>query len=320
MSRAVCVSVTCLSAASVLAGCATAPVQTASGYAGQGAHAIYRTGSDVYAGVGTAAKRPFQDLNMMQDPIPIVLLRAELDPYAVKGLTSCDVVMNRVAELDLALGPDLDAPADHPKSKVTEDAGLAAAAALEAAAAAAEGFMPVRSVVKRVSGASKYEAHVKHAVLAGTERRAFLKAIGAMHNCGWPAAPLTLTADEAKVATIWEPPAGAAQLTTVAQANTPALAVAPTPLVQAATVQPAPAPVATQSEAPVQTAALSPSRSASSTSVSGSSSPRPQQVAQPLTLVSTQTGVSPPPSPGAPYAVAPYPGAAPWASPPPGGR
>jgi len=278
-------------------------VQTASGYADQGAHAIYRTGSDVYAGVGTAAKRPFQDLNMMQDPIPIVLLRAELDPYSVKGLISCDVLMNRVAELDLALGPDLDSPIDRPKSKVTEDAGMAAAAALEAAAAAAEGFMPVRSVVKHVSGASKYEAHVKHAILAGTERRTFLKAIGVMHNCGWPAAPLTVSAEEAKVVTIWGPAAVAGQLNAVAQATAPVPAIAPV-----------------QSGAMVQTASLAPQRSAPLGSMSSPSnvaiSATPQAVARPAALVSPQTG-SAPATPG-PYS--PPPGTAPWTSPPPATR
>jgi len=311
MSRAVCVSVACMSAASLLAGCASAPVQTASGYADQGAHAIYRTGSDVYAGVGTAAKRPFQDLNMMQDPIPMVLLRAELDPYAVKGLTSCDVIMNHVAELDLALGPDLDAPADKPKSKVTEDAGLAAAAAVEAAAAAAEGFMPVRSVVKHVSGASKYEAHVKHAILAGTERRTFLKAIGVMHNCGWPAAPLTVTAEEAKVVTTWGPGAVASPLNSAVQAEGPAPSVA---TAKAAAVQAEPG----QATTAVQTASLAPPRSMASTSTARAPiQTAPPAVGEPAALVGAPPG-TPAPS-GAPVGPA-YPGAAPWASPPPGSR
>jgi hypothetical protein len=288
MARAVCVSLTCLAATSWVAGCATAPLQTASNYAGQGASAVYHTGSDVYAGVGTAAKKPFQDLNMMQDPIPMVLLRAELDPYAVKGLTSCDVVMSRVAELDLALGPDLDSPKD------------------EAAAAAAEGFMPVRSVVKMVSGASKYEKHVKHAILAGTERRTFLKAIGAMHDCGWPAAPLTLTAADAKIVTIWGPPIVAAAPTAARLPNITiqTVAAAPTAVV-------------------VQTAALSPPRSTPPSSIgreSGAAAPPTlQSFATPVALVPNPSGTatlgSTQPS-ASPYVS----GSAPWASPPHGGR
>jgi hypothetical protein len=298
----------------------------------------------VYAGVGTAAKRPFQDLNMMQDPIPVVLLRAEQDPYSVKGLTSCDVLMNRVAELDLALGPDLDAPVDRPKSKMTEDAGLAAAAALEAAAAAAEGFMPVRSVVKRVSGASKYEKHVKHSILAGTERRTFLKAIGVMHNCGWPAAPLTVSAEDAKIVTAWGPASLASPLNMVVQVNAPApqsatvqgaviqapaqAGVSSPPTVQATVaVQaagPVPATPVARAPAPtlsapmVQTAALAPSRPASMANVSGApTQTTPQAVAQPAALVSTQTGS---PAPASPGAYSPAPGSAPWTSTPPGSR
>jgi hypothetical protein len=267
--------------------------------------------------VGTAAKRPFQDLNMMQDPIPMVLLRAELDPYSVKGLTSCDILMNRVAELDLALGPDLDAPADRPKSKVTEDAGLAAAAALEAAAAAAEGFMPVRSVVKRVSGASKYEAHVKHAILAGTERRTFLKAIGVMHSCSWPAAPLTVSAEDAKAVTIWGPAAVAGQLNAVIQASAPIPAIAP---VQAISAPPTPA---VQSGAMVQTASLAPQRAAPMGSMASASGTliqtTPQAVAQPAALVTPQPGVTPA-TPSAPGPYSPAAGASPWAASQPSSR
>jgi hypothetical protein len=336
MLKAVCVSVTCLSAASLLAGCASTPVHTASDYADQGAHAIYRTGSDVYAGMGTAAKRPFQDLNMMQDPIPTVLLQAELNPYAVRGLTSCDAITNHVAELDLALGPDMDAPADRPKSKMTEDAGLAAAAALEAAAAAAEGFMPVRSVVKRVSGASKYEKHVKHAILAGMDRRAFLKAVGMMQNCGWPAAPLTVTVEAAKVLTSWGPAAVSSPLNgpsppnMVVQVNAPA---PHSPAVQCIAVQ-AQAGVtsaprayastpAVQITPPVQTTppVQAPAAEQPSTLASLSGPPvrtTPQGVAQPAALVSPQTGASTLASPVG-YAP-PAAGSAPWASPPPGSR
>jgi hypothetical protein len=199
---------------------------------------------------------------------------------------------------------------------VTEDAGLAAAAALEAAAAAADGFIPARSIIKHVSGASKYEAHVKHAVLAGTERRTFLKAIGVMHNCGWPAAPLTVTAEDAKVVTIWGPASIASQSNPVVQVTAPALAVAPAiaPSVGASVVQ-------TASLAPersgrrVQRTALAPSRAAVSASAATSAQTTPQAVAQPVSLISAQSGPSTPTPPLAPYA-----GSAPWESPPAGGK
>ncbi len=211
MSRSIPASVLCVTAGAMLTGCASAPVQTASGMAGAtghaiyntagtGAHVIYTTGGDVYSGVGAAAKQPFRDFNMMQDPIPPVLLRAESTPYDLAGVSSCARLMNQVAELDLALGPDMDSPKDKGGGRLTKGADAAASAALEAATSAAEGFLPMRSIIKTVTGATRYERHVKHAVLAGTERRSFLKAIGMEHNCGWPAEPLGL--DAAKVASV----------------------------------------------------------------------------------------------------------------------
>ena len=194
MSRAAVPALIVIFGATGLAGCASAPGQTAGAYASNGAHAtyhaVYATGGDMYAGVGTAAKKPFRDLNMMQDPIPPVLVRAEVRPYDVAGLESCDAILNKVAQLDLALGPDLDSPKDLKTDRTARAATLAAAAAIDAASSAAEGFLPMRSVIRQVTGANSYDEHVKHALLAGTERRAFLKAVGMQHNCSWPAAPL----------------------------------------------------------------------------------------------------------------------------------
>jgi hypothetical protein len=239
MSRAVCVSLTCLSAGVALSGCATAPVQTAESYASDGAratygvastgaHAVYTTGGDVYSGVGAVAKRPLRDFNMMQDPIPAVLLRTESKPYDLAGINSCQVILDRVAELDLALGPDLDAPKDKSGSRMSRGADGAASAALDAATDAAEHFLPMRSVIKRVSGATRYENHVKHAVLAGTVRRAFLKAIGMAHNCGWPASPLVFNPTDVAVASsAWTKPGDQAGLQMLAIATPAPLAVPP---------------------------------------------------------------------------------------------
>jgi hypothetical protein len=159
-----------------------------------------------------------RDFNMMQDPIPAVLLRTESKPYDLTGINSCEVILDRVAELDLALGPDLDAPKDRSGTRVSRGADGAASAALDAATDAAEHFLPMRSVIKRVSGATRYENHVKHAVLAGTVRRAFLKAIGMAHNCGWPASPLVFNATDVAVASsAWtKPGAGGLQMLAIA--------------------------------------------------------------------------------------------------------
>jgi hypothetical protein len=183
-----------------LAGCQSAPVQ----YAGEGAHATYQaaatgagavgaTGGELYRGAGQVVRQPLHDLNMMQDPIPPVLLRAEIHPYDQTGINSCNDVLDRVAELDLALGPDVDTPKEPRKSRVASGARFTAATALDAAGSAAEHFIPLDGELKQITGAKRYEKHVQHAALAGADRRSFLKALGMQHSCTWPAAPLAFT-------------------------------------------------------------------------------------------------------------------------------
>ena len=186
-----------VSLGAVVAGCQSAPAR----YANDGVHATYsaaatgasamrQTGGQLYVGAGDAMRKPFHDLNLMQDKIAPVLLRAESHPYDLTAVNSCNDVLDRVSELDLALGPDVDAPKQRHKARMMRGADFAASAALDAAGSAAEHFLPMRSTIKQISGAQRYENHVKHAQLAGATRRSFLKAIGMEHSCSWPAAPL----------------------------------------------------------------------------------------------------------------------------------
>ncbi len=208
MPRVLSSTCVAVSLGAVVAGCQSAPVR----YANDGVHATYTvaatgasavrsTGGELYLGAGNAVRRPLRDLNMMQDKIPPVLLRAEAHPYELRGVNSCNDVLDRVSELDLALGPDVDTPKERRHTRVARGADFAAEAALDAAGSAAEHFLPMRSTIKQISGAQRYENHVKHAQLAGTTRRSFLKAVGMEHSCVWPAAPLdfapTLVADAA---------------------------------------------------------------------------------------------------------------------------
>jgi hypothetical protein len=187
-----------LSLGAVMAGCQSAPAQ----YAGEGAHATYQaaavganavrtTGGELYSGAGSAVSRPLHDLNMLQDPIPPVLLRAEAHPYDLAGVDSCNDVLDRVGELDLVLGPDVDTPKEKRRSRVSSGAQFTAATALDAGGSLVEHFIPLDGELKQISGAKRYEHQVAHARQAGATRRSFLKAMGMEHNCVWPAAPLS---------------------------------------------------------------------------------------------------------------------------------
>ena len=234
-----------LSVGAVVAGCQTAPVR----YADTGVHATYEvaatgagavktTGVGIYHGAGQAIRAPLRDLNLMQDQIAPVLLRAEEHPYDLVGVDSCADVLNRVAELDLSLGPDVDTPKQRHRTRINRGADFAASTALDAAGSAAEHFIPMRGTIKQLSGAQRYENHVKHAVLAGETRRSFLKAIGMAHNCSWPAAPLEFRPTRvADVSASWSAPgAGAAMLASTGQTSAATQQVR-TASVQTASVQ-----------------------------------------------------------------------------------
>ena len=160
----------------------------------QGADAVGNSADEHMPGVQDAVKSPLRDLNLTEDNIPLILVRAYAKPYDMSGLTACKDILNQVSALDLALGPDVDIP----RSGSTEEdmfakgRGMAGDAALDAVRSATTGVIPVRSWVRRFSGANRAEQEAKAIVLAGSVRRGFLKALGAQQGCEWPAAPLDL--------------------------------------------------------------------------------------------------------------------------------
>jgi hypothetical protein len=167
------------------AGCASGPTQsppapiTSSDKAGAAENAV-----------GQAVTTPLSDLNLVQAPIPAVLKEAHKSPYAHPADTSCEQLARQVQALDEVLGTDLDAPptASNPGlvERGTKEAGNAAAGALKSAA---EGIVPFRGWVRKLSGAERYSKEVAAAIAAGTVRRAYLKGLGEARGCAAPAAP-----------------------------------------------------------------------------------------------------------------------------------
>lgn len=155
------------------------------------ASAVGTTVSETYHGFGAAVRSPLHDLNMMQEAIPVALIQAKDSPYDTAGLTSCEAITAKVEALDLALGPDVDTPKiESMRSRSQRLASAAADSALNAAKGALDHYIPVRGILRQVTGARKYEKEVSRAVLAGSVRRGFLKALGMQQNCFWPAAPI----------------------------------------------------------------------------------------------------------------------------------
>lgn len=154
-----------------------------------------------YRGMGQAATAPLRDLNLMREEIPVVLLAAMDSPYQTRTAPDCPSIAAEVAALDLALGPDLDTPGEDRRQDLYRiGAEEAADAALDAVRDVAEGVVPVRSWVRRLSGARRAEKQVQKAIYAGSIRRAFLKGVGEHRGCPYPARPLPVRYNRARSA------------------------------------------------------------------------------------------------------------------------
>ncbi|WP_198937899.1 hypothetical protein [Pelomonas sp. KK5] len=142
------------------------------------------------AAVSQAAMTPFNDLNLVRAKIPDALLSAKAAPYALPPVAGCDALKAEVVALDAALGADLDTPPSAANPGLIERGGgeleNAAGGALRGAA---EGLIPFRGWVRKLSGAERESKEVAAAIAAGTVRRAFLKGVGLAQRCEAPAAP-----------------------------------------------------------------------------------------------------------------------------------
>lgn len=140
------------------------------------------------AGIGDAAMSPLSDLNLRRVEVP-PLLEAIRSPYEPIPEVNCKAIAQSVIDLTEVLGPDADAPIE-PDAPFSEKAGEGAAnATLGAVSSTMSGFIPFRSIVREATGASAHERKLREAYERGTERRAYLKGVGAQLGCAPPAAP-----------------------------------------------------------------------------------------------------------------------------------
>ena len=131
-----------------------------------------------------AATTPLSDLNLVHAPIPAVLVSAQKSPYGPPAERSCAALAAEVTALDAVLGADLDTPPPpNDPGLVERGANAAGDAAVGALRGAAEGVVPFRGWVRKISGAERYSQQVAAAIAAGTVRRAYLKGLARGKGC-----------------------------------------------------------------------------------------------------------------------------------------
>ncbi|WP_457445931.1 hypothetical protein [Roseateles sp. P5_E4] len=130
--------------------------------------------------VANAATTPLSDLNVVRAEIPDVLKAAAAAPYAMPADTSCGGLAAGIRALDEVLGPDLDAPHTSGNPGLLDRGGDAATGALQRTA---EGVIPFRGWVRKLSGAERYAHQVSAAITAGGVRRGYLRGLSAAKAC-----------------------------------------------------------------------------------------------------------------------------------------
>ena len=141
------------------------------------------------SGLSGAATTPLSDLNLVRAKIPPVLLAAQKAPYGPPADPSCEGLAAEVRQLDAALAPDLDAPPSTDPTLAERVRAEAGGAAVGAVRHTAEGLIPFRGWVRKLTGAERYSKLVNEAIAAGQVRRAYLKGLGQARGCPPPAAP-----------------------------------------------------------------------------------------------------------------------------------
>ena len=134
--------------------------------------------------ISDAGSAPLADLNIVRANIPVVLLEAKKQPHAIPSDQTCSALTGQIQALDEALGPDLDAPASESNPSLIERGVTTAGdAAVDAIKGAAEGILPFRGWLRKLTGAERHSKEVSAAIAAGSVRRSFLKGFRAARNC-----------------------------------------------------------------------------------------------------------------------------------------
>ena len=136
--------------------------------------------SNDQARVAGAVATPLNDLNLVNASIPETLARAQKAPYGMPVDSTCPGLAAEVRALDGDLGPDLDAPTSDSNPGLIERGSTAIVGAVQKSA---EGVVPFRGWVRKLSGAERYSKQVAAAIAAGTVRRAYLKGIAQAKGC-----------------------------------------------------------------------------------------------------------------------------------------
>ena len=126
---------------------------------------------------GDVAGKPLDDLNLRKEKIAPVLEAAQANPYRIPGKGRCADLNREVADLNEALGPDIDESIS-PSAQQKRDRAIGGTAR-----SVVGSLIPFGGVVREISGANAAENHRELYLYAGIVRRAFIKGYARARAC-----------------------------------------------------------------------------------------------------------------------------------------
>lgn len=187
-----------LSVLAICAACATSNTANVQTETEDETSATERAIQQSQDGFGDAAASPLKDVNLIRENAPEEF-KAIRNPYNVDPEISCDEIAVEVTRLNELLGRDWDIPPPDKKGMSDRAADGASTAFLDTVASTASGIIPYRGIVRTVTGANSHATKVRKAYERGSHRRTFLKAMGLMKACDYPASPLPIPEEAPKV-------------------------------------------------------------------------------------------------------------------------
>lgn len=137
--------------------------------------------------------QPLNDFNLTRVEIPAELERLGTAPYGPPGGMSCGDLTREIVNLDRLVGPDIEGQTGSADKAIISEEN-AAKAARDAARDAASSWIPLRGIIRQLTGAERHAQALKEAILAGMVRRAYIKGLRDGQHCpilAMPAASVT---------------------------------------------------------------------------------------------------------------------------------
>ncbi|MDE2487424.1 MAG: hypothetical protein KGO51_08500 [Alphaproteobacteria bacterium] len=123
------------------------------------------------ARAGPLAPGQSEGLGLLPRAVPGELKKAEADPYALPPAPVCASIDHELGALEKVLGPDVDAV--QPKSNK----------AVQLIGGAVRSAIPYRGWIRKITGAEHADHERDKAMLAGWERRGYLKGLARQKRC-----------------------------------------------------------------------------------------------------------------------------------------